>query len=97
LIEFASEIFYSGPGGRLPKDEAGNFIASQERLDVVHDSSGLPGGKNAGEGETRSYPAGVARQVGGVQLLHSFYILLATIIQIALLCNSISIGIAKAT
>ena len=33
----------------LPKDEAGNFIASQERSDVVHDSPGLPGGKNAGD------------------------------------------------
>ena len=34
----------------LPKDEAGNFIAEQERSDVVHDSPGLPGGKNAEDG-----------------------------------------------
>ena len=33
----------------LPKDEAGNFIAERERSDVVHDSPGLPGGKNAGD------------------------------------------------
>jgi len=38
----------------LPKDEAGNFIASQERSDVVHDSPGLPGGKNAGDEPGRS-------------------------------------------
>jgi len=38
----------------LPKDEAGNFIASQERSDVVHDSPGLPGAKNAGDEPGRS-------------------------------------------
>ena len=27
------------PGKGLPKDEAGNFIASQEKSDVVHDKS----------------------------------------------------------
>ncbi|MCX6679646.1 MAG: hypothetical protein NTX42_04670 [Methanothrix sp.] len=42
------------PGKGLPKDEAGNFIASQERSDVVHDSPGLPGGKNAGDEPGRS-------------------------------------------
>jgi len=25
------------PGGRLPKDEAGSFIAEKEKSDVVHD------------------------------------------------------------
>jgi hypothetical protein len=33
----------------LPKDEAGNFNASQERSDVVHDSPGFPGGKDTGD------------------------------------------------
>jgi hypothetical protein len=37
------------PSKGLPKDEAGNFIASQEKSDVVHDSPGLPGGENAGD------------------------------------------------
>jgi len=83
------------PGGRLLKDVAGNFIANQELSDVVHDHPGLPGGKNTGESETRSDPSDVARRVGGVQLRHSFYILLAAIIQIALLCNSTSIAIQR--
>jgi hypothetical protein len=33
----------------LPKDEAGNFIAKQERSDVVHDSPGLHGGEDVGD------------------------------------------------
>jgi len=42
------------PGKGLPKDGAGNFIADQEKSDVVHDSPGLPGGKNAGDESGRS-------------------------------------------
>jgi len=38
----------------LPKDEAGNFIVSQEKSDVVHDSPGLPGGEDAGDEPGRS-------------------------------------------
>jgi hypothetical protein len=83
------------PGERLLKDVAGNLIANQERSDVVHDHPGLPGRKNTGESETRSGPADVANHIGGVQLRHSFYILLAAIIQIALLCNSTSIALQR--
>jgi len=43
------------PGKGLPKDEAGNFIVSQELSDVVHDLSRLPGGKDAGD-EQREVP-----------------------------------------
>ncbi len=53
------------PGKGLPKDEAGNFIASQEKSDVVHDSPGLPGGKNAGDEQTK---AAGDRDCGGKQL-----------------------------
>jgi hypothetical protein len=38
----------------LPKNEAGNFIAERERSDVVHDSPGLPGGKNGGDEQTKA-------------------------------------------
>ncbi|MGB5101067.1 MAG: hypothetical protein WBN94_10790 [Methanothrix sp.] len=42
------------PGKGLPKDEADNFIVSQERSDVVHDSPGLPGREDAGDEPGRS-------------------------------------------
>ena len=38
----------------LPKDGEGNFIASEERSDVVHDSPGLPGGEDAGDEQTKT-------------------------------------------
>ena len=45
----------------LPKDAAGNFIASQERSDVVHDSPGLRSGQTG----ARTGAAGRVRGLDG--------------------------------
>jgi hypothetical protein len=50
----------------LPKDGAGNFVASQEKSDVVTRPARLPGGKNAGDEQAAAGDPRLYRLAGGL-------------------------------